>query len=223
MLFLSICSVHLGLLWQFPMYPLLMVSSFWPSKIILSSIVTFIRYHEKIIYTSIYMYIYTYIYIYIYIYMYVCMYVCMYIFIYIYIYIYICVCVCVCMYVCVYIYRIFARIGRTFLHRTEGYAKGVRPIHKARNLGCFTSSAQATPRSQIDDQPLPQPLSITARVWFDFNCVSYMFSTSLTVQLLFVISDLSSRFYFKHNNYNTLHECPSPYYNQRMMFVRIQC
>ena len=42
-----------------------------------------------------------------------------------------------------------------------------------------------------------------------------MFSTSLTVQLLFVISDLSSRFYVKHNNYNTLHECPSPYYNQR--------
>ena len=42
-----------------------------------------------------------------------------------------------------------------------------------------------------------------------------MFSTSLTVQLLFVISDMSSRFYFKHNNYNTLHECPSPYYNQR--------
>ena len=42
-----------------------------------------------------------------------------------------------------------------------------------------------------------------------------MFSTSLTVQLLFVISDLSSRFYFKHNNYSTLHECPSPYYNQR--------
>ena len=42
-----------------------------------------------------------------------------------------------------------------------------------------------------------------------------MFNTSLTVQLLFVISDLSSRFYFKHNNYNTLHECPSPYYNQR--------
>ena len=57
-----------------------------------------------------------------------------------------------------------ARIGRTFLHRTQGYEKGVRPIHKARNLGCFTSSAQATPRSQIDDQPLPQPVSITARV-----------------------------------------------------------
>ena len=42
-----------------------------------------------------------------------------------------------------------------------------------------------------------------------------MFSTSLTVQLFFVISDLSTRFYFKHNNYNTLHECPSPYHNQR--------
>ena len=91
----------------------------------------------------------------------------------------------------------------------------MRPIHKARNLGCFTSSAQATPRSQIDDQPLPQPVSITARVRFDFNCFSNMFSTSLTVQLLFVISDLSSRFYFKHNNYNTLNECPSLYYNQR--------
>ena len=42
-----------------------------------------------------------------------------------------------------------------------------------------------------------------------------MLSTSLTVQLLFVISDPSSRFYLKNNNYNTLHECPSPYYNQR--------
>ena len=53
-----------------------------------------------------------------------------------------------------------------------------------------------------------------------------MFSTSLTVQLLFVITDLSSQFYFKHNfNYNTLHESTSPYclwssivtsnYNQR--------
>ena len=120
-----------------------------------------------------------------------------------------------CLAYCILAYRIFARIGRTFLHRTQGYEKGVRPIHKARNLMCFTSSAQATLRSQIDDQPLPQPVSITARVWFDFNCVSNMFSTSLTVQLLFVISDLSSRFYFKHNNYNTLHECPSPYYNQR--------
>ena len=36
---------------------------------------------------------------------------------------------------------------------------GVRLIHKARNLGCFTSSAQPTQRSQIDDQPLPEPVS----------------------------------------------------------------
>ena len=29
--------------------------------------------------------------------------------------------------------------------------RGVHLIHKARNLGCFTSSPQATRRSEIDD------------------------------------------------------------------------
>ena len=88
----------------------------------------------------------------------------------------------------------------------------MRPIYECRNKRSLTSSAQATKRSQIDDQPLLQPVS-ELRLGYDF--ISIVLCTSLTVQLLFVISDLSSRFYFKHNNYNTLHECPSPYYNQR--------
>ena len=54
--------------------------------------------------------------------------------------------------------------------------KGVRLIHKARNLGCFTSSAQATQTSQIDDQPLPQPVS-ELRLGYDF--ISFVFLTYL--------------------------------------------
>ena len=33
-----------------------------------------------------------------------------------------------------------------FLHMTHPFKLGVRLIHKARNLGCFTSSPQATQR-----------------------------------------------------------------------------
>ena len=63
----------------------------------------------------------------------------------------------------VLVYRIFARIGHTFLHRTQGYEKGVRPIYECRNKRSLTSSAQATnlKRSQIDDQPF----RVLADIW----------------------------------------------------------
>ena len=74
------------------------------------------------------------------------------------------------------IYRIFVRIGHTFLHRTQGYEKGVRPIYECRNKRSLTSSAQATKRSQIDDQPLLQPVS-ELRLGYDF--ISIVFLTCL--------------------------------------------
>ena len=74
------------------------------------------------------------------------------------------------------IYRIFTRIGHTFLHRTQGYEKGVRPIYECRNKRSLTSSAQATKRSQIDDQPLLQPVS-ELRLGYDF--ISIVFLTCL--------------------------------------------
>ena len=73
-------------------------------------------------------------------------------------------------------YRIFARIGRTFLHRTQGYEKGVRPIYECRNKRSLTSSAKAPKRSQIDDQPLLQPVS-ELRLGYDF--ISIVFLTCL--------------------------------------------
>ena len=72
-------------------------------------------------------------------------------------------------------YHIFARI-RHFFTQIFTLNTGVRLIHKARNLGCFTSSAQATQRSQIDDQPLPQPVS-ELRLGYDF--ISIVFLTCL--------------------------------------------
>ena len=79
-------------------------------------------------------------------------------------------------------YRIFVRIGRTFLHRTQGYEKGVRPIYECRNKRSLTSSAQATKRSQIDDQPLLQPVS-ELRLGYDF--ISIVFLTCLARLWLF--------------------------------------
>ena len=73
-------------------------------------------------------------------------------------------------------YRIFACIRHNFLHELFTLNTGVRLIHNARNLGCFTSSGQATQRSQIDDQPLPQPVS-ELRLGYDF--VSIVFPTCL--------------------------------------------
>ena len=60
---------------------------------------------------------------------------------------------------------------RTFLHKFLHSIRGGL-IHKARNLGCFTSSAQATQRSQIDDQPLPQPVS-ELRLGYDFISIVF--------------------------------------------------
>ena len=74
------------------------------------------------------------------------------------------------------VYRIFARIGHTFLHRTQGYEKGVRPIYECRNKRSLTSSVQATKGSQIDDQPLLQPVS-ELRLGYDF--ISIVFLTCL--------------------------------------------
>ena len=66
-------------------------------------------------------------------------------------------------------------------------------------------------------------------IFFHINCVSNMLahlqwfslsSMGKTISVLsscrhqsefFVLSGLSRRFYFKHTNYNTLHEFPSPY------------
>ena len=85
-----------------------------------------------------------------------------------------------CLYINLYVcssfqinYRIFARIGRTFLHRTQGYVKGVRPIYECRNKRSLTSSAQATKRSQIDDQPLLQPVS-KLRLGYDFIYIVFL-------------------------------------------------
>ena len=74
------------------------------------------------------------------------------------------------------IYRIFARIGHTFLHRTQRYEKGVRPIYECRNKRSLTSSDQATKRLQIVDQPLLQPVS-ELRLGYDF--ISIVFLTCL--------------------------------------------
>ena len=113
------------------------------------------------------------------------------------------------------IYRNFARIRHTFLHE---FLLSIRGCVLYTKLEIRVSNIERPGHTEITNRwPAISAtrIRIEARTWFHFNCVSNMFSTSLTVQLLFVISDLSSRFYLKHNYYNTLHECPSPYNNQR--------
>ena len=83
--------------------------------------------------------------------------------------------VMILIYVCMYVP--YFRVNKThFFTRIFTLNTGVRLIHKARNLGCFTSSAQATQRSQIDDQLLPQPVS-ELRLGYDF--ISIVFITCL--------------------------------------------
>ena len=51
------------------------------------------------------------------------------------------------------LYRNFACIKMHFFTQIFTLITGVRLIHIARNLGCFTLSPQATQRSAINDQP----------------------------------------------------------------------
>ena len=186
------------------------------------------------IYIHIYIYIYIYLYIYIYIYIYICINTHMYIHTYTHMYYYL-------YYWLVYstvpsiVLRypllprgirgiLYFRAYRThFLHRTQGYEKGVRPIYECRNKRSLTSSAQATKRSQIDDQPLLQPVS-ELRLGYDFiyivflTCLArlWLFNCCLLYRICPAGSILSTIITIHCMNVQAL-------ITINVMFVRIQC
>ena len=89
----------------------------------------------------------------------------------------------------------------------------MRLIHRARNPGCFTSSPQATWRSDINDPPLPHPVSEYS-LWYVLISIAFLTCLAclnfsgigktlkvLSSRDLFVLPGPSSRFYFGHTNY----------------------